>query len=233
MMQLDLSECWSDFVDLWLPRLCVGCSRTLVKGEPEICSHCRVRIDVSSSFNAPQENELMDRLKGRLLLSHGMYYTWFRKGGVLQPILHALKYEGRSGAGVLLGNWIGHELRKRMIHLEFNALVPVPVHKSRLRQRGYNQSDMIAQGIGEVTGIPVVPMLVKEEAKGTQTKLGRWQRWINSTHAFRCESQLPVGTRILLIDDVVTTGSTVEACCQPLFASGAEQVGLVAAALAR
>lgn len=224
---------FSDFIDLLIPRHCSGCSCMLMKGEPEICTRCRIRIAVSRSFKNPADNELMDRLKGRIPLSHALYYTWFRKAGVVQNLLHSLKYSDRPETGLLLGSWFGHEMRKQMLHLEFDFLVPVPMHTSKLRKRGYNQSLCIAEGIAAVTEIPVREMLKREIRGTTQTRLGRWQRWQNSEQVYSAfENRIEPGSRILLIDDVMTTGATAEACIQVLLSGGASRAGMAALALA-
>jgi ComF family protein len=222
---------WEDFIDLILPRHCSGCSRMLVKGEPEICTSCRSKIALSSSFQNPHDNELMDRLKGRIPLSHAFYYTWFRKGGVMQSVLHGIKYSDRRQAGLLLGNWIGHEMRKRLQHLEFDYLVPVPMHASKLRSRGYNQSALISAGIAEVTDIPVCEMLDRKNAGTTQTRLGRWQRWQNSVQVYLANDLVVPSSKILLVDDVMTTGATAEACLEQLFQRGIQSAGIATVAL--
>jgi len=156
---------------------------------------------------------------GRVPVASGTSLFRFEKGSVYQTLLHDLKYRGNIRVGLYLGRLLGQEL-KHTLFSECDMLVPVPLHRKRLTQRGYNQSEIIARGVSEVTGIPVTTHLLRRAGNtGSQTSMTRQERFENISSAFSLYRTSPDlnGKKILIIDDVITTGATLEACSQVLF----------------
>jgi ComF family protein len=163
-------------------------------------------------------NRVSELFWGRIHIEGGTALFRFEKGSRFQVLLHELKYRKNRKAGTYLGRLLGRELLNTCF-AECNLLIPVPLHPRRLRERGYNQSEIIAKGVAAITGIPVNSrVLVRTRSEGSQTSRGRYDRFENVLGQFRVSSDSPDlnGLRILLVDDVVTTGATLEACCRAL-----------------
>ncbi len=177
----------------------------------------------------------MNRLAGRLPIRHGWAFLKFQKGGVVQHLLHQLKYNNCPEIGERLGRAYGHELAETSLATEFDLIVPVPLHKSRLRQRGYNQSAHFAKGLSEALNVPWDESIsIRTRATASQTRKGRADRWENVREVFAVKTRVPVqGRRILLVDDVITTGATLEACGQHLLDHGCESVSVACIAEAQ
>ncbi|WKK76610.2 phosphoribosyltransferase family protein [Marivirga salinae] len=170
-----------------------------------------------------QPNQLHRRFFEIPNLKYAMAYAWFQKGSVIQQLLHQLKYEGNEAMGVLLGEIYGDQL------LDFYAgkwdlITAVPIHIKKHRKRGFNQSHRIAEGLSQKLSIPFMPLLEKSVHKKSQTRKHRIQRFenVDSTFHLKKPSTSLKGKRILLVDDVLTTGATVQACSVPLQKAGAE-----------
>jgi ComF family protein len=146
----------------------------------------------------------------------------------VQRLLHALKYQGHREIGQMLGRVYGNELKEAGIASQYEVITSVPLHPSRLQQRGYNQSDEWAKGLSDSTGIEFIPGLLarrsKTETQTKRTKLGRWNNVKEIFHAV--EDQRYLGKNVLLVDDVVTTGATLESCSEALYKGGCGKVGI-------
>ena len=156
---------------------------------------------------------------GRVQLEHCTSLFRFEKGSAYQSLLHDLKYRGNRKVGLYLGRLLGHDL-KNSPYAHCDLIVPVPLHGKRLRQRGYNQSEIIAKGVSEILHIPLeTNLLIRKVHQSSQTFMGRYERFENVSGSFGISRKaIPMhGKKILLVDDVVTTGATLEACCQVLF----------------
>lgn len=206
-----------DFIALFYPRCCFSCNEPLMKGEELLCSSCLIQLP-KTSYHRWAENPVMSRLAGRLPLHVAFAFLKFMKGGVVQRLLHELKYNNRPEIGVRIGNLYGQELLEAGFNNSFDLIVPVPLHRSRLRKRGYNQSAKFAEGLAAVLGVPWEESIaVRMHSTTTQTRKGRAARWQNVGEAFSAASKEQIrGKRILLVDDVITTGATLEACGQHL-----------------
>lgn len=206
-----------DFVALFYPRCCFSCLEPLMKGEELLCSGCLSQLPKTSYHRWPQ-NPVMSRLAGRIPLQFAFAFLKFMKGGVVQNLLHELKYNNRPEIGVRIGKMYGQELVESGFSKSFDLIVPVPLHQSRLRKRGYNQSAKFAEGLSEALCIPWEESIaVRMQSTLTQTKKGRAARWQNVSAAFSSAAGERIkGKRILLVDDVITTGATLEACGQHL-----------------
>jgi ComF family protein len=215
---------------LFYPKVCCVCHIPLVRGEEGICLKC-IELLPRTRFGLQQDNPVKKLFYGRIPIEFGSAFLHFTADGITQQIMHQLKYKGRKDLGNLFGRYFGRELRDYGWS-GADCLVPVPLHPSKLRQRGYNQSTLLANGISEGCHIPVEEKLLFRNTYTTsQTKKGRWARWENVGSVFGVhEPEKLQGRHIALIDDVITTGATIEACAQTLIAQGAAKISVLALA---
>ncbi|MCE2893155.1 MAG: ComF family protein [Flammeovirgaceae bacterium] len=212
-----LLDIGKDFIGLFFPNYCFGCNRSLVKGEDTLCTICLIDLP-KTNYHLLIDNPIKGRLNGRLPIDHALAYLKFRKSGIVQHLLHQLKYNNHPEVGVKLGLTYGRELEQVGFQNEFDVIIPIPLHPTRLRKRGYNQSAKFAEGLSHSLRIPWAESIsIRKTTTSTQTKKSKQERWENVEGAFGIQSaEKIVGQRILLVDDVVTTGATLEACGQHL-----------------
>lgn len=194
------------------------CGKNLTASHEVLCLVCEHEMP-RTGYGDSHDNPVSKLFWGRVPVELGTSLFRFEKGSAYQALLHDLKYRGNRKAGLYLGRLLGYELSQTCF-VRCDLLVPVPLHRQRLRKRGYNQSEIISRGVSEVTGIPVVTNLLKRSVHGpSQTSMGRYKRFLNVSDNFQLARNPPdvEGKRILLIDDVVTTGATLEACSEVLF----------------
>ncbi len=225
-----------DFIHLFLPDCCLTCQATLVRGERLICTSCFYALPQTIDHDDPN-NAVAQKLLGRLPIEHAMALYKFRKEGKIQQLIHHLKYKNKPAVGVALGRRYGMLLQEeRGLANSFDLIVPVPLHSSRLRQRGYNQSDFFAQGLSETLHVPWSNQyLHRGKSTITQTKKGRVGRFRNIEGSFyvAAENRKEVqGKHLLLVDDIITTGATLVACGTTLLAAGATKISVATIATA-
>lgn len=203
----------NDFFNLIFPKLCYACNKPLLKSEEVICLSC--------SFNLPQTNYHLDAdnplnkiFWGRIDVQFVCAFLTFKKGNSVQKLLHKLKYKNAPEVGAKIGQLYGLELKKAEWFKEVDIILPVPLHKKKLKKRGYNQSQYFAEGISETTVVPVDSVsFVRNIYTDSQTKKSRYSRWQNVEDIFSVENEEVLkGKTVLLVDDVITTGATIEAC---------------------
>ncbi len=207
----------SAFVELFFPRLCEACGNPLHESEKAICKTCFRKLPRTGFESNPADNLLGQLLWGRVRIETACALFYYRKGETLQQLLHALKYEGYTHIGQELGRKLG-SLIKTSTYPQFDVIVPVPLHPRKYKIRGYNQSEVIANGVSERLNIPVdCTNLHRLKHTASQTSKGRFERWENVEGLFGLhDPEKYMGCHLLLIDDVTTTGATLEACIQPL-----------------
>jgi len=203
----------ADFFSLLFPQLCAACGESLVAGEAVICTDCRFSLPYTD-FHLQPDNIVAQQFWGRVKLEAAFALFYFVKGGKVQNMVHALKYKGNKEVGVLLGEMAGSRLAKNELFKTVDLVVPVPLHKKRLKQRGYNQAQCFAEGVARQLNATVeTGNLVRPTATETQTHKSRFERFNNMQEVFVIRNpERLAGKHILLVDDVVTTGSTLEAC---------------------
>ena len=223
-----------DFLSLFFPQYCMGCSGPLVKGEDILCTRCIAELP-KTHYHKQAENPVLSRLAGRLPLRFGWAFLKFRKGGTVQRLLHQLKYNNRPEIAERLGRAYGHELAQESFAGEFDLIIPIPLHRARLRHRGYNQSAHFAKGLGEALKIDWAESVsIRTQATPTQTRKTRAERWENVRNVFSVNTRVGVEQkRILLVDDVITTGATLEACGQHLLDCGCASLSIACIAEAQ
>jgi ComF family protein len=217
-----------DFVSLFFPKYCAGCEESLVKGEDLICSRCLLEMP-RSEYHLNIENPFYNKLKGRLPIKFVMSLFKFVKAGRVQQVLHALKYKNRPEIGRMLGNIYGRDLLTTGYDRQFDLIIPVPLHPRRKERRGYNQSQEFGIGIGEQLKIECTEdFLRRSRMTETQTKRTRLKRWENVREVFEVFYPENIyGKRIMLVDDVVTTGATLEAAGRMLVDAGCKELSIV------
>ena len=181
-----------------------------------LCVACAAGLPESESYRHP-ENAITDRLAGRVPLVFGAYAYVFRDGTVCQDLIHALKYHDRPDVGTALGARFGERLRAVEQLRDLDGIVPVPIHGKRLRQRGYNQAERIAEGLAEQLGVPLYPRaLRRRDFQGSQTRMGKLDRLDNVRNSFVAGEGDFAERHLLLVDDVLTTGATLDFCAHAL-----------------
>ena len=204
-------------INLFYPHVCAACGEPLVKGEETVCLKCRFLLP-KTDYELNPNNPLAQSFYGRVRFHAVTACFFFAKSGKVQHLIHELKYKGNKEAGVFLGQQLGESIKEAPLFQDIDYLIPVPLHLKREKQRGYNQSLMIAKGIHEVTGIPIGDKyLVRAVHTATQTKKSADERFKNVKDIFEVRFAKELENKhILLIDDVLTTGATLEACAHQL-----------------
>ena len=230
---LRISSWGRDLLGLLFPNLCNACGASLFQGEKLICTKCLFDLPFTD-YHLYQENKVMKQSWGRVPLNAAMALLYFRKGAKAQRLIHSLKYNGKTDVGILLGGMIGERLKLNLMYSDIDFIVPVPLHHQKLRSRGYNQSSFIAEGIAQTINIPFKEeILIRTVSTESQTRKNRFSRYENMKAVFKApETNKITGKHILLVDDVVTTGATLEACANALLVQGALKVSIAALAFA-
>ena len=210
-----------DFVSLIFPHYCLACESSLVKGEKLICTRCILQMP-QTNYHVDNDNPLKSRLACRIPIVHAMAMFKFSKSGRVQALLHALKYRNQPALGVMLGNVYGDRLLAADMAKAFDLIIPIPLHATRKQKRGYNQSAKFAEGLSQKLGVKFSDELIERRIKtATQTRKTKLKRWQNVTDVFHVSRQDQIARRnVLLVDDVVTTGATLEACGNYIIEAG-------------
>jgi ComF family protein len=226
-----LYDLWDDFISLLFPRLCYGCGNHLMRNETLICTECYILIP-RTNYHLKPDNPVSQLFWGRCLIEKAAAFSFYTKDSRIRKLIHQLKYKGIRELGSELGRIYGNSLKSSGFLEEIDLIIPVPLHPSKKRQRGFNQSDLISRGISETTGIPMnSDLLVRKTVTKTQTRKSRYDRWTNVQDIFRVTDKDRLKDKhILLVDDVITTGSTIEACANEILKAENVKVSVVALA---
>jgi ComF family protein len=203
----------ADFISLLFPQLCPACGVGLVANEKLICTHCLYNLPFTN-FHLQHDNIVARQFWGKINLEGAYALYYFAKGGKVQNLMHHFKYKGMKAIGNLLGNMAGEQLIKNDLFNTIDVIIPVPLHKIRLKQRGYNQSTCFAEGLAQKLAVGVDDdNLTRIKATETQTHKSRFARFENMQEVFFIKNpEKLINKHVLLVDDIVTTGSTLEAC---------------------
>ncbi|MCX6304302.1 MAG: phosphoribosyltransferase family protein [Bacteroidetes bacterium] len=207
----------TDFISLIFPRICAGCGNSLWKNEEALCHFCEYHLP-KTNFHVDPENPVTRLFWGRVPVETGAAFLYFNKGSNVQRLVHQLKYKGRKDVGIYLGARYGQWLKHAPRFNSADAIIPVPLHRKKYMQRGYNQSEQFAIGLAGSMNIPVCThLLTRIKATETQTRKSRFNRYQNVKEIFSVNSPPEwKGKHLLLVDDVITTGATLESCIQAL-----------------
>jgi ComF family protein len=223
----------NDFINLLYPTLCLGCNSSLGENEKVLCTTCRIQLPETRQHREPYDYTLLNKFAGRVPIQFLVSYLHFSKGGIAQKIIHNSKYKGQKEAIKEIASWYGQQLKTEgQLINEIDVIIGVPLHRSRLLQRGYNQADWIAQGLSEALELPMrTDVLKRTKFKASQTRKNRIERWQNVETVFAVSNEDEVkGKKIMLVDDVLTTGATIEACAVELLKAGCQSVGVLTVA---
>jgi len=223
----------TDFFHLFYPSVCASCGEKLLNQEKVICTRCLADIP-KTNFHSYSDNPVNQLFWGRAKIENATALFRFQKGSRFQELLHLLKYKGRQDVGEELGRQLGFELKKSDLYKNIHYVIPVPLHPKRQKKRGYNQAECIARGIAESMEITIeTENLIRNTATETQTKKSRIERWQNVESIFTVKNPARLQNKeILLVDDVVTTGATLEACAQAILKTNGIKVSIAALATA-
>lgn len=229
-----LTDLAQDLLDFIYPRLCYVCEATLPRGASLKCPKCQHQL-VITDMHLRMTNEVTDRLAGRLDLIFGAAMYRFYKGGAVQQMVHRWKYGGYREIGQYLGEEYGQHLREVDSLQDLDGIIPVPLHPAKLRWRGYNQAETFAAGLASSMSVPVrSDLVIRKKRSVSQTKKGREQRLLTLMESFtwrRPGGPGIMGGHFLLVDDILTTGATIEAFARPFLELPAVRLSLVTVAL--
>lgn len=225
---------WQDFISLIYPRSCICCDNLLLKSEEFICNQCFINLP-QSKFEAENESELDKLFYGRVPVQKAGAFLIFEKSGKVQKILHSIKYNGNKRLAFRVGQWYGEKLKEYNVFVMADCIVPVPLHPKKQKQRGFNQSEEFAKGLSDSLHIPVVnDNLIRVEFTSTQTKKSKAERWENVKDKFELMYPERLENKtILLVDDVITTGATLDACYQALNSAKEIKLSVISLAYAK
>ena len=219
-------------LNLFFPKACAGCNSILLSDEKAICTSCRHEIPLTNHHKTIN-NEVFNKFYGRIDLEFAAAMFYFHKKGIVQEMIHKLKYKGHQEIGQLIGDWYAEELKSITEIKSIDYIIPVPLHKKRLKERGYNQITTFGKTLSTNLNIPFNDsILVRNVYSKTQTKktfLGR-SEVIESVFGVSFDESHH-NKHFLLIDDVITTGSTLEACCRELIKIPGAKVSIVCMAM--
>jgi len=224
---------FQDLFNLFFPRLCQACGDALAPADEEICLKCLFELPYTNFHLAP-ENEMIQALWGRVPVEGATAFFYYRKGGRVQNLVHRFKYKGKQQIGTYLGKLYGHKLANQFPYNAIDIIIPVPLYKKKEQRRGYNQSEVFANGLSKTMGIPVeTNVLFRIRSSESQTRKTQEERWENVKEIFSVSNPERIeGKHILLVDDVFTTGATIEASADTLRKAANVKISVVTIAYA-
>jgi ComF family protein len=226
---------WHRLLDLISPRLCVVCGHRLTVTEEVICARCNFHLPRTGFQHNAYENDMAKLFWGQIPIERATAFFYYEAHAETANILYELKYKDHPEIGEIFGRMFAAEIQSAGFFDGIDGIVPVPLAKKRQRQRGYNQSEEIAQGVSEITGLPIYKKVVKRISfKGSQTNKGRWDRQENVERVFDLiDAEAVSNKHLLLIDDVVTTGATCIACAKVLCQSANVRISILSLGFAK
>ena len=208
-----LSNILEDALQLFYPHVCAGCGDDLHGKLQLICFSCMQQLPYTDFAKIPN-TQIEHIFYGRAKIESACSIFYFSKGQIMQQLIHQLKYKGNQEIGIYLGKLMAEQLLNSGRFNNFDAIIPLPMHPDKQKKRGYNQAEVLANGLSQKMNIPLLNnMILRSKKTSTQTKKQRVERWTNVDGTFVIQNQSSIiGKHILLIDDVITTGATLEAC---------------------
>lgn len=226
--------------ELMFPEPCAICDRPVSTGTRFVCVRCRAKVTTLDLHHLP-ENTITDRFWGRLPVARAAALLPYSQGTPAQRLMWLLKYDDRPEVGVKLGGWLGQMIKGSFVFGEVDYVIPVPLHEDKLLTRGYNQAERVAAGIAEELGAECLPFAVlRKRYTETQTRKTQFERMVNVESVFELansptehSTHLLSGKHILLVDDVMTTGATLEALGSAILPANPASLKVGVLALAR
>jgi ComF family protein len=215
-------------IHLFFPKICIICNTPLLTFEKLICTQCRHDLPIICYKNV-QDNKIKNAFLGRIPIEKATSFLFYRKEGKTKELIHALKYKGNQEVGNFIGEWFGNILKESNEFDDIDHIVPVPLHKKKLKQRGYNQLTTFGEKLAKQLKSTYTPsVLIRTSASKTQTFKQRFERFSNAETKFNLvDIAIFRNKHILLIDDVITTGATLEACCTELLKTENIKISIV------
>lgn len=226
-----MNSFWKSFLEIFYPKICVTCDTKLVFGEEIICTICKNDLPLTH-YNSYADNKITDSFYGKIAIEKATALLIFRKESKTKQLIHELKYKANQEIGTYLGNWLGEILKENQQFSTVDYIIPVPLHKKKLKQRGYNQLTKFGERLSEILEIPFEEnQLIKTEATKTQTYKTRFERFDDSKTKFKLKDVTFFENKhVLLIDDVITTGATIESCASELLKTNNIKISVLAMA---
>ena len=226
-----LTNYLSDLRKFFYPQICLSCTSSLFAGEEVLCLRCQKKLP-RTNFHLDPINPIIKKFWGKVPVKAATAFYHFAKGSKVQHLIHELKYKKHPEVGVKIGKLMGNELLESEWFTDLDLIVPVPLHPDKERTRGYNQSAAFAAGLALTLGIAAAPQLLQRtKYTSTQTRKQRFERFENVDRVFTIKSVSELRNKnILLVDDVITTGSTLTACAETLLEIPGTTVSIAAIA---
>lgn len=225
---------WNSFLDLLFPKLCFGCEEILLNNENIICLHCRNNLPLTYHCNIPK-NEVTQKFYGRIPIDYASCFLYYTKGGMIQNLFHQLKYHNHPEISYCLGKIYAQQLKNCTYYQKLDAIIPVPLHRDKLKARGYNQLDGFAQAISEELSIPIAQQLLyKTKNNSSQTRKNLFDRTSKTEEKFEVQYGIEDAHKhYLLIDDILTTGGTLESCAKKILTIPNSKISIACLAATR
>lgn len=224
---------WKDLINILFPKVCLGCNAFLLANENVICTVCRHEIPLTNHYLNP-ENDAFNKFYGKIPLEFVVAFVYFHKKGIVQELIHNLKYRGHEEVGAFFGNWFSEELQLLHKKNPIDLIIPVPLHKKRVKERGYNQVTEFGIVLSKNLNIPYKPTVLERniysKTQVSKNLLGRTD--VANKSVFDVVfTEKEHNKHFLLIDDVLTTGSTLEACSKALLKIPGAKISIVCIAM--
>ncbi|WP_421921023.1 ComF family protein [Marinifilum sp.] len=232
-LKRNISSLCYDFINLFYPNICQACGNVLYKNETAICSKCLHQIP-KTDFHLQKNNPVSVLFWGRVKIEYATSYFTFAKGSKFQKLIHKLKYYSGTDIGIELGKLLAYTIKTSDFYTDIDLIIPVPLHPKKRKIRGYNQAEVIVDGMKEILEIESDYInLYRSVHTQSQTRKSKLERWENVDQIFKLHNpEQLIDKHVLLVDDVVTTGSTLEACAQAILDVEGSKVSIATLAYA-
>ena len=224
---------FNSILNLFFPKVCAGCRKLLLSNENVLCTNCRHEMPLTQ-YHLDTKNEAIKKFYGKIEIEYASAFVYFNKKGIVQELIHNLKYNGQQEIGAVLGIWYVEDLKELNLKNPFDVIIPVPLHKRKFRERGYNQVTAFGKALSEGLDIQYdETVLYRKKYSKTQSKknlLGRSENIENIFDVISTEKHQ--NKHLLLVDDVLTTGATLEACSRALLKIPNIKISIVCMAMA-
>jgi ComF family protein len=224
---------FNSILDLFFPKVCAGCRKLLLSNENVLCTNCRHEMPLTQ-YHLDTKNEAVKKFYGKIEIEYASAFLYFNKKGIVQELIHNLKYKGQQEIGTVLGVWYVEDLKELSLENPFEIIIPVPLHKRKFRERGYNQVTAFGKALAQGLNLTYdETVLYRKKHSKTQSKknlLGRSENIENIFDVISTEKHQ--NKHLLLIDDVLTTGATLEACSRALLKIPGIKISVVCMAMA-
>ncbi|MDQ6528781.1 ComF family protein [Flavobacterium sp. LHD-85] len=220
-------------INLFFPKVCSACHSLLLQNETVFCTVCRHEMPLTQ-YHLNPKNEAVKKFYGKIDIQFASAFLYFNKKGMVQELIHNLKYKGHQEIGTVLGNWYAEDLKEVSFEIPFDAIIPVPLHKRKFKERGYNQVTTFGKAIASGFEIPFAEnILIRKLYTKTQSKKNLLGRSENIENIFDVKfSESDHNKHFLIVDDVLTTGATLEACSKALLKIPGVKISILCMAMA-